>query len=167
MNPLFWALLTGLAFVVQTVVSTVLIPLNLTVVLVALFGRASAHHYTEQHGFSGVRAEYAAAGFGLFVGLFEDLISGALVGSGMLSKGLTGFLSAMIFSDVLFRWTPVFGAAAMIALTGLDWLCLLGVRAFFAPPPLMPGATMQAVVLQVVLSGILGMALRPGRLRIA
>ncbi|HSW64807.1 MAG TPA: hypothetical protein VLH56_16085 [Dissulfurispiraceae bacterium] len=167
MNPLFWAMLTGLAFVVQAVASTVLIPLNLTVVLVVLFGRASAHHHTEQRGFSGVRAEFTAAGFGLSVGLFEDLISGALVGSGMLSKGLTGFLSAMIFSDVLFRWTPVFGAAAMIAFTGLDWLCLLGVRAFFATSPLLPGAMIQAVVLQAVLNAMIGMALRPGRLRIA
>ncbi len=167
MNPLLWAFLFGAAFVVQAVCSTVIIPLNLTVVLVALFGRAAAHHYTAQLGFSGVRSEFVAAGFGMFAGLTEDLISGALVGSGMLSKGLTGFFSAIIFSDVLFRWTPVFGAATMIAFTLLDWLCLLGARAFFASSPVMPGSMMQAVLLQTVMNAMLGMVFRPRRLGIA
>lgn len=167
MNPLLWTFLFIAVFVVQALFSTVLVPLNLTVVLVALFGRAAAHHYTDQHGFSGVRSEFAAAVFGAFAGLIEDLVSGSLVGSGMLSKGLTGFVSAIIFSDVLFRWTPIFGAATMISFTLLDWLCMLGVRAFFASSPVAPGAMLQSVLLQAVMNAMIGMALRPGRLGIA
>lgn len=167
MNPFLWAALFFLTFVVQTVASPLLAPLNLTVVLVGMFGRAAAHEFTAQHGFASSRAEYVATAFGMFCGLFEDLLSGGLVGPGMLSKALIGFVSAVLFSDVLFRWTPVFGGLAMMVFTVLDWACVVGARTLFGAAPVALAASLLPLLLQGIGNCIVGMAIRPGRFGIA
>ncbi|HMK43130.1 MAG TPA: hypothetical protein VK445_03240 [Dissulfurispiraceae bacterium] len=167
MNILFWTALALAVFLVQTLFSTVRVPLNVTVVLVALFGRAAAHHFTEREGFSGARAEFVAACFGLCIGGIEDLMSGVLLGSAMLGKGLVAYASARIFSDVLFRWTPVLGALTMMAFTLFDWLSLVCTRMVFGGAPVAAGPMIAAVVLQSIINGMFGMLLRPGRFRIA
>lgn len=167
MNVFLWSFYLCGAFLLQTVASPLLAPLNLTVLLVGLFGRAAAHVYTDQHGFSSHRAEYAASLFGMGCGLVEDLLGGGLVGPGMLSKAAIGLLSAVIFSDVLFRWTPVFGGLTMIAFTVLDWVCESGAIAIFGALPMVFSATVLPLLFQCIVNGIAGMVIRPGRFGIA
>jgi hypothetical protein len=85
----------------------------------------------------------------------------------MLSKALIGFLSAMLFSDVLFRWTPVFGGLTMMVFTLLDWSCALGARSLFGSAPIAFVATLLPLLLQGIGNSIIGMAVRPGRFGIA
>lgn len=167
MNPYLWTAYFCLAFLLQAVFSPLLAPLNLTVVLVGLFGRAAAHHFTDQHGFSSHHAEYAASSFGMLCGFVEDLLAGGLLGPGMLAKALIGYLSAVVFSDVLFRWIPVFGGLTMILFTVLDWGCALGARVAFGTAATIPFATFQPLVVQCIGNGIVGMMIRPGRFGIA
>jgi len=167
MNVFLWTIYFCGAFFLQIMASPLLAPLNLTVLLVGLFGRAAAHVYTDQHGFSSHRAEYAASLFGMGCGLVEDLLGGGLIGPGMLSKAAIGLISAVIFSDVLFRWTPVFGGLTMIAFTVLDWVGESGALAIFGAVPMVFSATILPLLFQCIVNGIVGMAIRPGRFGIA
>jgi hypothetical protein len=167
MNVLLWSVYFFGAFLLQAVASPLLAPLNMTVLLVGLFGRAAAHVYTDQHGFASYRAEYAASLFGMGCGLVEDLLGGGLLGPGMLTKGAIGLLSAVIFSDVLFRWTPVFGGITMIAFTVLDWFGETGALAVFGSLPVVFSATVLPLLFQCIVNGIAGMVIRPGRFGIA
>lgn len=167
MNPFVWIALFGLTFLLQTTASPLLAPLNLTVVLTGLFGRAAAHHFAGHHGFETNCAEFTAASFGMICGAVEDLLAGSLIGPSMLAKSLIGYISAVTFSDVLFRWTPVFGALTMMLLTVLDWVCAMGARTVFGPVALSPAATVLPLVLQGIVNGLVGMLIRPGRFGIA
>jgi len=167
MSILFWAFLTSGIFLIQAVASPLLAPLNITVLLAGFFGRAAAHIYADQHGFASYRTELVAALFGMGCGLIEDLLGCALIGPGMLSKAMIGLLSAVIYSDVLFRWTPVFGGLTMIAFTLLDWLIDAGALALFSAVPVFFSAMALPLLFQCIVNGIVGMAVRPGRFGIA
>ena len=92
-------------FLLQSLISTTLIKLNLTLLLVYYFGLK--------------KGETQGAAVGISVGFLEDTLSGHIIGPGMLGKGLVGILSTYLSSG-FFIWTPMIGIVSVFTLTMID-----------------------------------------------
>src|SRR5208283_132287 len=127
MNALKWVLLALLVFLLQTQSALIKDYLNLPVILVYYFGLKS---YKRNYGqdYSGNKAALESMVFGAIIGLTEDVISGSVFGPGLLSKGLLGLLTPVVFTDMVFRWTPLWGAIIIVIFTILDGIVVIGSR---------------------------------------
>lgn len=155
-----WGLLTVTVFIVQTQFSFLHNSLNFTVVIVYLFGLRNLDRIAAR-GYFGSRSELESTAFGAFIGLTEDILMGSLVGPGFLSKGLIGFFTSVIFSDVVFRWTRIWGVAAVTAFTLLDGLILIGARSMFSDLHINSSQVLLNVLVQIVLNIPFGILLKP------
>jgi len=155
-----WGLLAVMVFIVQTQFSFLHNSVNFTVVIVYLFGLRNLDRVAAR-GYFGSRSEIETTAFGAFIGLTEDVLLGSLVGPGFLSKGLTGFFTSVIFSDVVFRWTRIWGMAAITAFTLLDGLILIGARSMFSDLHINSSQVLLNVLVQIVLNIPFGILLKP------
>lgn len=155
-----WGLLAIMAFIVQTQLSFLHNSLNLTIVVVYLFGLRNLDRVPERGYFSS-RSEIETTAFGALTGLAEDILMGSLIGPGFLSKGLTGFFTSVIFSDVVFRWTRIWGAAAIAVFTLLDGVILIGARSMFSDLNINSPHVLQSIIVQILLNIPFGIILKP------
>lgn len=155
-------MLAALAFLLQTHISLFSIPLNLSVLVVYAFalrhlpaGAARMHH--------ALRAgpELKSTGFGAAVGLFEDILSGSIIGPHLFSKGVVGFLTALTFNDLLFRWTAPAGICAVFAVHLLDGSIGMGLRALFTHLSVGWTHALQTFAVQVLITLPVGVLIRP------
>ena len=99
--------------------------------------------------------------FGAALGAAEDSINMALMGPGLLSKAVIGFLAAFL-SKGFFRWTPLLGFFGALTLTIAGGLLEFACNYVFGKAP--DGLFREGILLlvsQALLNGILGIFLRP------
>ena len=141
-----WAAIILLTVLVQGSVSLIHIKLNLTVILVFYIGMK--------------RGEIPGMFYGALIGLIEDIISGALLGPNILSKGLIGYLSSSLYKK-LFIWTPLIGAINIFSLTFLDSSIVFILRSIFDKIPVNIGAALFIVMVQSIVNAPLGIFIKP------
>jgi rod shape-determining protein MreD len=146
MKYLLWASIIFLTFIIQESVSLFNVTPNLTVVLVFYVGIR--------------KGEVTGIFFGSLIGILEDSLSGALLGPNLLSKGLAGYLSSLIYSR-FFIWTPLLGIISISALTLIDSSIVFISRSIFDKIPVSISAAFFAIAIQSLLNAPLGILLRP------
>lgn len=134
--------------------------LNLTVVIVYLFGLKGLSSQARAYGFSS-RAGAKSTLFGACIGLIEDILSGAGIGPNLFSKGIIGFVSLAIFSGVVFQWTYFWGGVVLFGLTIFDGLMFTGVRVFFANQHIDGFVFLQGIAVQAAINAVFGIIFRP------
>jgi rod shape-determining protein MreD len=146
MKYLLWTSIIFLTFIIQESVSLFNVTPDLTLVLVFYVGIR--------------KGEVKGIFFGSLIGIIEDSLSGTLLGPNLLSKGLAGYLSSLIYSR-FFIWTPLLGIISISALTLIDSSIVFISRSIFAKIPAGTGAAFFAIVMQSVLNAPFGILLRP------
>jgi rod shape-determining protein MreD len=146
MKYLLWAVMLLLTLVVQGSISIFDITPNLTAVLACYAGIK--------------KREVKGMLFGSFIGIVEDSISGAFLGPNLLSKGLIGYLSSLMYTR-FFIWTPILGAISIFVLTLTDGLIVFLSRGLFANIPVSIGAGVLIIIMQSLFNAPLGIFLRP------
>jgi hypothetical protein len=154
-----------LVFLAQTQIALFNVPLNLTVVIVYAFGlkkleKAKTDKYFGKYSSTGL--EIKSAAFGACVGLLEDIIAGGILGPALLSKGIIGFLIIVIFTDIVFRWTPLIGIIAIVVLTVLDNIIVTGLQVLFAGISINYFKVLQVLFVQALMNIPFGIIFRPG-----
>ena len=144
----FWAIIITGVFLIQSVISTELIKLNLTLLPV--------------YYFSLKKGELQGVSLGISIGFLEDTLSGQLIGPGMLGKGLAGILPAYL-SDGFFIWTPPLGMLAVFTLTVFDETVIYTSLSLFSqrPAPLPDFITLTLV--KALINAPFGWLIRPGK----
>ncbi|MBF0557779.1 MAG: hypothetical protein HQL08_03250 [Nitrospirae bacterium] len=160
MNSLKWILLAVLVFLLQTQCTFIKDYLNLTVVLVYYFGLKN-HQQNYDKDYSGNKAGLESMAFGVIIGLTEDVISGSIIGPGLLSKGLLGLMTPLVFTDMVFKWTPLWGAIIAVIFTLLDGTVVIGSRMLFTGIHITGAVLFRIICLQSVMSTPFGLLLRP------
>jgi|WetSurMetagenome_2_1015567.scaffolds.fasta_scaffold00084_7 hypothetical protein len=158
-----WVSAALFAFLLQPKITVFDFPLNLTLVLVYAFAVITPPLKSDGKSFTDVSAEIRGSAFGSVVGLLEDLMSGLLPGINLLSKGLTGFLSVVIFRDIISQWTPLIGGIAIFVLTLIDGVIVVVVSQLVMNIDISEFAAIQIVFAQAVINLPLGCLLKSGR----
>ncbi len=160
MNALKWILLTVLVFLLQTQCSFIRDFSNLTVILVYCFGLKS-HKRNSDRGYPGSKSELEGVAFGVIIGLMEDVLSGSIIGPGLLSKGLLGLMTPVVFTDMIFKWTPLWGAIVVVIFTLFDAMLVVCSRIMFTGVHVTGAILFQAMCVQSVMNMPFGILLRP------
>jgi rod shape-determining protein MreD len=146
MRYLLWATIILLTFIIQGRLSLFGVTPNFTFVL--------AYYAGIREG--GVKGLF----LGSIIGAVEDSLSGALLGSHLLSKGLVGYFSSFL-SGSFFRWTPLLGIIGISVLTIFDSTLVFMSRSFFDRMPVTIGVAVFIVTIQLMINAPLGIFLRP------
>jgi hypothetical protein len=160
MNALKWMLLAVFVFLLQTQCTFIKDFFNLTVILVYYFGLKN-HQHNYDKDYSGNKAGFESMAFGVIIGLTEDVISGSVIGPGLLSKGLLGFMTPIVFTDMVFKWTPLWGAIIIVIFTLLDGTVVIGSRVLFTGIHVTGAVLFRIICLQSIMSTPFGVLLRP------
>ena len=141
-----WLAITFLVFIVQGSVSIFDVTPNFTAVLAC---------------YAGIRKrEIKGMFFGAVIGTIEDSLSGSFVGPNLLSKGLIGYLSSLVYSR-FFMWTPLLGMISIFVLTSIDGAVVFIARSFFDKIPVSIGSAAFIILIQSLLNAPLGILLKP------
>ncbi len=160
MNVLKWILLAVLVFLLQTQCPFIREFSNLTVILVYYFGLKS-HQRNSGRDYSGSKSEFESVVFGVIIGGMEDVISGSIIGPGILSKGLLGLMTPIIFTDMIFKWTPLWGVIIVVIFTLFDGMVVVGSRMMFTGVHVTGVIVLQAMCVQSIINMPFGILLRP------
>lgn len=159
LSVLKWVLLGFAAFFAQTRFSVFDVPLNVTAVLVYAFGLKALSSKTSL--FFRATPELKGTAMGVLIGFVGDSLSGSIVGPEIFSKGVVGFLTPVVFTDVVFRWTPLFGALALCFLTILDGALSLALRFLFTDIAVSHSSALQTILVQGLMNTAFGAILKP------
>jgi len=164
MNYIKWIFFIFLIFLAQTQIAIFSLPLNLTVVIVYAFGvksleKAKTDKYLGKYSSMGL--EIKSAAFGASIGLMEDIIGGGILGPAFLSKAIIGFLSIVIFTNIIFRWTPLIGIIVIAALTIFDNIVVTGLQILFAGISVSYFKVLQILFVQALINIPFGIIFRP------
>jgi rod shape-determining protein MreD len=107
------------------------------------------------------RPEAQSAVFGAIVGFIEDAVTGSVIGPAFLGKGLIGFSSVLIFTDIFFRWTPVLGGVVIITITILERLIAALLLIMFKDITINWTYTLSVILLQALINLPFGIIIRP------
>ena len=97
---------------------------------------------------------------GAAVGMASDSLSGGILGPGMLSKGMVGYLASLMTGG-LFRWTPVLGLLGVAVLTAADGAVSYASLAIFSQAPAPIGEAAVAIAARGAINSIAGLYIRP------
>lgn len=160
MRFLMWLFFTALAVLVQSQISGIGSSFSAPLILVYVFGIRSCRKVSVFE-YSGNKVEVSGVVFGALVGLMEDVLSGSIIGPGVLSKGLIGFLSPIVFTDLVFKWTPLWGGIAIVVFTLMDGMVMAGSRVFFTGLHLGGMTLVQLFLFRSLVSIPFGILLKP------
>lgn len=144
---LFLVLIILSVFLVQSAFRIGEIRLNLSILIVYYFGLK--------------RGATAGAAAGLPVGVIEDILTGHIIGPGMLGKGVTGILSSFPARSMLI-WSPLLGAASLFILTVIDEVILYLSVSFFYSTPAPFYNFMSMALIKASVNAPFGLIIRPG-----
>jgi rod shape-determining protein MreD len=146
MRYIFWIAVTFFTFLIQGSISIFDITPNLTTVLAC---------------YAGIRKKEKKGMFmGSLIGLVEDNIASPFLGPNLLSKGLIGYFSSLVYSR-FFVWTPVLGMISISVLTLADGFVVLMSRSIFDKMPVNFWAAAFIVLIQSLLNAPFGIFLKP------
>jgi hypothetical protein len=160
MGSLKWAVLAALVFLLQTQSVYIRELSNLTVLLVYCFG-LKTHHYSNVRNFGINKIGFDSVVFGVTIGLIEDGMSGSIIGPGVVSKGLMGLVTPAVFTDLIFEWTPLWGAIVVIVFTFMDGVVMTGSRILFTGIHVTAASFFQILVVQSFINMPFGALLKP------
>lgn len=160
MKILKWILLAAFIFLLQTQFSSLKDYLNITVTLVYYFGLRCLQNISARD-YSVNKVVLESTAFGIAVGLAEDILSGPIIGPVVLSKGMVGFITPVIFTNVVFRWTPLWGGIVLVILTVLDGVALAGSRVLFTGIQVSGVTVFHILVVQALMNIPFGIILKP------
>ena len=141
-----WLAVAFLVFIIQGSISIFDVTPNFTAVLSC---------------YAGIRKrEIRGMLFGALIGIIEDSLSGSFVGPNLLSKGLIGYLSSLVYSR-FFMWTPLLGMISIFVLTSIDSSVVFIARSFFDKIPVSIGSAAFIILIQSLLNAPLGILLKP------
>lgn len=166
MNYIKWAFFIFLTFLIQTQLSIFHRPLNLSIVLVYFFSLKSLPRSHKTDVYFGSRSEIKSTVFGAFVGLLEDILSGSIIGPNFFSKGLTGFLTIVVFTEVVFKWTSLLGVITIVVFTILDGVMVAGSRIIFTSINISILDALQTIAIQTIVNMPFGIILKPSKFRL-
>lgn len=146
MKALVWIVVILFVFLIQGSVSIYHITPNLTVLLAYYAGLKLKE----------VKGLFVGAG----IGLLEDSLGGILLGSSLLSKGLTGYFASFMYKR-FFIWTPALGIMSVFVFTFIDGLIVYITRSIFATTPFAVGTAFLIILIQALLNAPLGIFLKP------
>lgn len=155
-----WSLLAVILFLLQTQAVVFQNYINAAVVLAYVFGLKGLRK-PQFHEVYSVQTEVGAMCFGAAVGLLDDIIKGGIIGTGVLTKGLVGFLTPVIFTDVVFRWTPQFGMLSLMLFTAGDVLLAASVRALFGDVIIDYDIVLRYAFIQALIAAPFGFFIKP------
>jgi hypothetical protein len=162
MAPMVWFFFTALALLLQPKLALFDCPLNLSLALVYAFGIKTASHQSAASGSDDVTPEIRSTLFGAGIGLIEDAMIGSLIGPNLLSKGLSGFMSGIVYRDIFFQWASVLGGVVLPVLTLLDGLVVITAKQLFSNTTIGGPAAVELIVIQAVMNIPFGLVLNPG-----
>lgn len=125
-----WIFFAFLIILVQTQFFFLKDFVNISVAIVYFFGLKSLQNISS-YGYSSARPEIEGVIFGVAVGLIEDILSGSIIGPCLLSKGFIGFITPVVFTNFVFKWTPLWGAIIIVLFTFVDGVLVAGSRVIF------------------------------------
>lgn len=160
MTVLKWALLSAGAFFIHTQFSSFSVLFNPTVVLVYYFGIESLNRISSKKFFP-VRIEFESAAFGALIGFVEDALTGSIIGPSLLSKGLVGFITPFVYTEIVFRWTPFWAGALLALLTFCDGWAVAGARSVFSETIINNAQVLKVVIFQCLVSLPFAFILKP------
>jgi hypothetical protein len=158
-----WVCAASLAILFQPKITIFDFPLNLTVVLVYAFAIMAPPLQSASTSFTDVSAEIRGSSFGAAIGLIEDAMSGTIPGLNVLSKGLIGFISSIIFRDFFSQWTPVIGGIVIFMLTILDGAIVMLTGEFIAGINMGGSSAIQMIFMQAIVNFALGCLIKSGQ----
>ncbi|GER93406.1 hypothetical protein A45J_1146 [hot springs metagenome] len=134
--------------------------------MVYFFGLRSLSRHFRTDIYFGNRAEIKSMIFGALVGLVEDMLTGSIIGPNFFSKGLIGFLTVVIFTEVVFKWTLFLGVIILAFFTMLDEIIVAGFRVIFTGMNIDIIDVLKTTVMQIVVSIPFGIILKPKKFRL-
>lgn len=155
-----WLLLIFLAFTLQTQITVFETPFNFIILIVYMFA-LQAHIRGEKGEFSSWIWEIKCTLFGVSVGILDDIISGSIIGPSFFSKGLIGFLIAVLFGSIFFRWTPLLGIIVVFIMTIFDGFVQIVIRLTFTEIKIDFLDASITIIMQALINLLLGLLLRP------
>ncbi len=161
MGTASWFFLASVALLLQPKLTLFGCPLNLTIALVYAFGIKTAPHQPAASGSSDVLPEIRGTAFGAGIGLIEDVMTGSILGPNLLSKGLAGFVSTMVYREIFFQWESAVGGVVLAVLTLLDGLLVIWTRELFSNLYAGGPAVANLIIVQSIINIPLGLMLRP------
>ena len=158
-----WIVVTTLVLLFQPKLSLFAYPLNLSVAVVYAFAIKNAMQHSTATGSSDVSSEMKATFFGAAVGLIEDGMTGSMIGPNVLSKGLTGLISSVVFRDIFFLWESSLGGIVLCLLTMADGVVAVGTRLLFSNTLIGGRAAAELIIIQAIMNIPIGLLVKPGR----
>lgn len=128
MEYILWLIITSTVFIVQTQITILDNPLNITTALVFAYGIRNITKNPHVKGYWSGKGEIKSVLFGGIIGAIEDGLSNSIIGPSILSKALIGFASTYVFSDIFFKWTYITGASVLALLTIFDNIVIVSLR---------------------------------------
>jgi rod shape-determining protein MreD len=147
MRILVYALLILCSVVIESRVEVGIFRPDITVLFAFYFGLR----------YGAVQGLLAGAG----MGFLSDVLSGVMLGPGMLGKGTAGYLASYLRGGV-FTWTPLLGFFGAFLATVCDGTLSYASRAVFSPFSL---STLDAAIMifwQAAPNGVVGLFIQPG-----
>ncbi|HTZ18268.1 MAG TPA: hypothetical protein VMB78_07495 [Dissulfurispiraceae bacterium] len=163
MSPTTWLFLAFFALLFQPKLALFDCSLNLTIVLVYAFGIKTAPPQPAASGSGDVAPEIASTAFGACIGLIEDVMTGLIIGPNLLSKGLAGLASSIMYREIFFGWGSVSGGVVLAVLTLMDGLIVLAARQLFSNTIMSGSIAANVVIMQAIMNIPFGLILRPGQ----
>ncbi len=163
MTMLSWFLLAAAALLIQPKLALFDCPLNLTLVLVYAFGIRTAPHQPAASGSLDMTPEIISAAFGAAIGLVEDTMTGFIMGPNVLSKGLAGLTSSIVYREIFFQWESALGGVVLAVLTLLDGLVVIAARQLFSSAVIGVAAAANIVIIQSIMNIPFGLLIGPGK----
>jgi rod shape-determining protein MreD len=146
MKYIIWVFIIILVFIIQGSVSLYYVTPNLTVVLAYYAGLKMR--------------EVKGLFLGSFIGLMEDSLTGILLGSNLLSKGLVGYFASFLYNR-FFLWTPLLGIMSVFICTLADGLIVYITQSIFIKSPVALSTALLVISLQALLNAPLGLFIKP------
>lgn len=103
-----------------------------------------------------VKGSFAGAG----IGMAADSVAGSMLGPMMLSKSTAGYLASFLREGFLI-WSPLLGAIALFALTGIDGLLSWSCGSLFGQDTAALSDISRNIFWQAVINALAGPFLRP------
>lgn len=148
MTYFIWAVIIFLTFILQASFSLFDVTPNLTVILAF---------------YAGIRkGEVRGLLIGALIGIIEDSLSGAFLGPNLLSKGLVGYFSSLMYSRY-FIWTPLLGIISIMAFTLIDSFLVFASRSIFERMPGTPGSAVFIFLIQAFMNALSGLLIKPAK----
>ncbi len=146
LSVLKWIAVVTALIIIQTNIHPFELHLNFTIIVPVFLGlRRSSEH--------GMLA-------GVLVGLLEDTLSNTILGPHMLAMGVVGFLAPLL-AGRFFIWTPLFGVAALFAMSATDSLIVLLSRKIFFTQIMPLKSALLAIMFQSLVNAPVGYFIRP------